>query len=479
MDTKRVLNRLVRFAAVGTLAVVLSGTGGLAADKEEPELLPKPRKMTAAEIAAITKLRKEAERIRGFKLDYHPPWSKRTRAEIYRFFVRQLQATGIKREVRLATALYSAFGFWKSDFDLAKVQLRAQSGAVGAFYTPSERSFTLVPHSQKHMNSYVRIEKEAQTVHEYVHAMQDQNLGLTRIGMFAGNDRGSAARALVEGDALLAMSVYAVGRRYGRAKEGRLKLLTGETARRRKQMRAMLKMPALKKVPRLISVEMIFPYTGGSLFVERAYRRDGWRGVNRLYRVPPVSTEQIIHPEKYFTPRGRPIEDPVNIVLPPLVGSDVAGLKRIDVDSLGELDILILLSGYVPNPRARVASSGWGGDRYVAYERTSGADAGKLVICWMSVWDREHDALEFLSAYALALDKKTGVERRALDEDGRLLDWRGAGAKRHARLERWGGVVLSIEGADAVETTRLADLMWTAKRFKRKPRYRLEDSSKK
>jgi len=467
------MNRSGRFAAACLLTLAAVGGVARAADRVKPELLPVPRKMTADEKSETARLRGEAERIRGFKLDYDPPWCKRTRPEIYRHFTRRMEAAGVKRELRLATALYAAFGFWKPDFDLAGVRLRAQSGAVGAFYAPEERRFTLVPSAKRASSSQVRIDKEAQTVHEYVHAIQDQHLGLTRIGMFSGNDRASAARALVEGDAVLAMSIYAVGRRYGRAKEGRLRLVTGETAHRRSRMRAMLKLPAFRKIPRVISVKMVFPYTGGSLFVERAFKRHGWAGVNRIYRCPPVSTEQIIHPEKYFTPRGRPIEDPVKIVLPPPERTGIAGLKRVAEDSLGELDILLLLSSYVGNARARLAAAGWGGDRYVAYERTGGARAGELVICWLSVWDREQDAREFFNAYAKTLDGKTGVKRKVLDEDGRLLDWRGAGAKSSARLERWGGAVLSVEGEDAGGSSRLADLMWTARRLKPPPRFRV------
>jgi hypothetical protein len=474
----RALRGVNRWVVCAAVLGLLSSGAALGADREEPELLPAPRPLKKREMARFEKLRAEAERIRGFKLKRSPPWNKRTRAEIYTYFTRLVNASKREREVKLSTALFAGFGFWKPDFDLVKVQLRAQSGAVGAFYTPEERSFTLVPYGKRRMSRYVRMEKDAQAVHEYTHAIQDQHLGLSKLKMFAGNDCGNAARALVEGDALLTMSVYAVGKRSGRDKESRLSYVTRETARRRAGMRAILKSPAMKRIPRIIGVTMVFPYTGGSLFVERAYKRGGWAAVNRLYSTPPISTEQIMHPEKYFVPKGQPIEDPVEIKLPALKAAGLTGLRRIDEDSLGEMGITVLLSGFVTNARARLAGSGWGGDRYAAYERTAGAKAGQIVISWLSVWDREQDAREFFDAYAKALDTKCGPKRKALDEDGQLLDWRGAGTRRSARLERWGAAVLCIENASAAETTELADLMWTAPRRKPKARYHTDERSK-
>jgi hypothetical protein len=324
----------------------------------------------------------------------------------------------------------------------------------------------------------VQLEQDAQVVHEYVHAIQDQHLNLSGLRMNAGNDRGAAVRALLEGDAVLAMSIFTVGRLQGRKSERHLLAVGREVARRRAGLASILKMPEMRKAPPIVGVSMVFPYTGGSAFVERAWRKGGWAEVNRCYRVPPISTEQIIHPDKYFRPRGQPIEDPVRISLPPVPDGVLPGGKLIDDDTLGEMEISVLLSPVVGGARARSAAAGWGGDRYAAYERTAGPRAGELVLCWLSVWDRELDAREFFRAYARLLDRKCGIRRSPLDEEGHLLDWRGAGARGTARLELWGGAVLAVEGAGKAETGRLADLMWTAKRRKPAPRYRPREARK-
>jgi hypothetical protein len=407
--------RAVVVLALAACAAGLPARGARAADRIRVELLPPPRDMLERDLKRIVGLRAEAERIRGLKLRVQPPWLRRTRTDVYRYYSRTISGRGREREVRLATALYAAFGFWGPDFDLVGVQLKAQTGAIGAFYVPEERSFTLVPQEGVRLNKFVQMEKDAQVVHEYVHALQDQHLNLSGLRMNAGNDRGSAVRALVEGDAVLAMSIFTVGRMQGRKNEKRLLPVTREMARRRAGMAQVLRMPDMKRAPPIVGVAMVFPYTGGARFVERAWRKGGWAEVNRCYRVPPISTEQVIHPEKYFRPRGEPIEDPVVISLPKVPAGVLPGRRLIDEDTLGEMEISVLLSGVVGGARARSAAAGWGGDRYAAYERTAGPRAESLVLCWLSVWDREMDAREFFAAYAQLLDGKCGVERKEVD----------------------------------------------------------------
>jgi hypothetical protein len=465
--------RWLGLALAAPWVLVPTSVPARAADRLEPELLPRPRPIVGAELAAMERLGAEAARIRELPLRSRPPWFSRTPGEVYSYFTRQFNAAGLEREARLGARLYHAFGFWGPGFDLVKVQLGAHSSAVGAFYVPEDQAFTVVPRGRRALSAFARIERDAQVVHEYVHALQDQNLDMARLGLFSGNDRGKAARALIEGDAVVVMSLFASGASRAKSDEERRQLLARQLLLRRAGMAQIPSMPAMRKVPRVLTAAMVFPYVEGSAFVERAWRLGGWAEVDRCYRLPPVSSEQIMHPEKYF--RGdptEPIEDPVEIVLPELPDGLLPGARLIDADSLGELDIGVLLSETVGRAKGRAAAAGWGGDRYAAYERRVESGDGPLVICWLSVWDRPADAEEFFAAYAAVLDGKCRVPGRRLDRDGRLLDWRGPGAERTARLELWGGAVLSVEGADATETAALADLMWRARRNVPAPRFR-------
>ena len=55
---------------------------------------------------------------------------------------------------------------------------------------------------------------------------------------------------------------------------------------------------------------LLFPYEDGMRFVADIYRAGGLELVNRMYEQPPVSTEQILHPNKYL--EGE-LPTPVNV----------------------------------------------------------------------------------------------------------------------------------------------------------------------
>ena len=56
---------------------------------------------------------------------------------------------------------------------------------------------------------------------------------------------------------------------------------------------------------------MIFPYLRGMVFCAKLTNDGGWKAIDEAYRNPPLSTEQILHPEKY---RAKP-DSPMSIDL--------------------------------------------------------------------------------------------------------------------------------------------------------------------
>ena len=65
------------------------------------------------------------------------------------------------------------------------------------------------------------------------------------------------------------------------------------------------------KAPEYLKQSLVFPYFAGLHFVQRARRQGGWRRVDALYADLPASTEQILHPEKYWDAAKR--DDPVDV----------------------------------------------------------------------------------------------------------------------------------------------------------------------
>ena len=125
--------------------------------------------------------------------------------------------------------------------------------------------------------------------------------------------------------------------------------------------------------------------SGGQL-VTQLKDSGGWAAVNAAYQDPPISTEQVLHPDKY-----RDGEGPVSVTTPDLadaLGSDWAEIYN---EVIGEW----LLGEYLRSLSMRdyeEAAAGWGGDRFSLLEGPNEARA----LAVLTVWDSRSDAREFL-----------------------------------------------------------------------------------
>jgi hypothetical protein len=140
-------------------------------------------------------------------------------------------------------------------------------------------------------------------------------------------------------------------------------------------------------VTRLFIRTADFAWRRGAVFALSLFVRGGLRALDQAYDHPPLSTEQVIHPEKYL--RG---EKPVTID-PAAVEEFLAdkGYQTLYRTVLGELGAAILLETHFPKEDLSAASEGWGGDTFVVFEK-KGTPA---LVLWATEWDGEPDAVEF------------------------------------------------------------------------------------
>jgi hypothetical protein len=116
------------------------------------------------------------------------------------------------------------------------------------------------------------------------------------------------------------------------------------------------------------------------------YDDGGWNLVNEAYTNPPSTTEQIMHPEKYFAQ-----ENAQSIELPTV--TDDWTLKK--TDRFGEYFIFVMLDNWLSEDDAEEAAAGWGGDIINYYEK----DDNDFLFTWNIVWDSEDDANQFYLAF--------------------------------------------------------------------------------
>jgi hypothetical protein len=82
----------------------------------------------------------------------------------------------------------------------------------------------------------------------------------------------------------------------------------------------------------------MFPYMSGMEFAQSLFDRGGWDAIDAAYANPPVSTEQILHPDRY------PADQPVTVELPDLQSVLGDGWTELYTNVLGEWYTYLILS---------------------------------------------------------------------------------------------------------------------------------------
>ncbi len=333
-------------------------------------------------------------------------------------------------ELRALGRLAVAGGMLPEGTDLATLAASFTAASAGATYSPMDKRVLVL--AGQGANAATR--DESLITHEYVHALQDQHFDLLKLLAVRpyNFDRAEAAFAVVEGDAMNVQrrreQTDAVWSR--RTLE---EIARGEDARfgeYRREIGAFF--------PPLLTETFIFRYRDGTGFVETVRRKAGARGVDELFRRPPASSEQVLHPEKYFAG-----ETPREIVLDE-AGFNANNWKVAASTPLGELGVRGLLLKSLSAKDAARAAAGWGGDRAYLFER----NASTPLFVWKTRWDTATEAAEFFRAYN-SLRAKLGDQRgdaEAHDNAAQFL-WRNGTRLTLVRLDN--DQLIIIRGAEA------------------------------
>jgi len=123
----------------------------------------------------------------------------------------------------------------------------------------------------------------------------------------------------------------------------------------------------------------------GVNFVDVLSKSGQWGAIRLVYNNPPITTEQIFHPEKYITG-----EAPVPVDLPNLAPALGQGWVEINNGVLGESFLRAYL-GEFAGLGLDNAATGWGGDRFSLLE---GPEEDRTFTALIE-WDSDRDAEEF------------------------------------------------------------------------------------
>src|SRR5437870_10498 len=351
----------------------------------------------AALIAATAEVLKETSEIRQLSILRPVQSSTQSRAEIERTLIKNLDENMTAAQAHASEVILRKLGLAPAEFQYRALMIRLLTEQVAGYYDPKTQQF--------HLADWIDLDGQKPIMaHELTHALQDQHFNLRRFDHWPKGDSDAelAAHALIEGDATLVMALY-VANNPLRALAF-LKSL-GATG---------LPSEELDKAPRALRETLLFPYQDGEKWVSELHKQGGWDRVSKAFTELPQSTEQILHPEKYFAQ-----EPPVRVTLPDVspvldssssseirgrrseVGQDLRTVRppawqRLDSDVNGEWGFYLILDQFLKSPaESRRAAAGWGGDRYALYE----GPRGEATLVSLSVWDTESDAREFFDAY--------------------------------------------------------------------------------
>ncbi len=321
----------------------------------------------------IRDIEEETGRIRALPPKIHVTYRMVDEQELQRFVLKQIDEQYGVEHLDDYEMMMRLLGFWRTRIDLKQLIFDLYNEQAMGVYDFNSRQLILRPFFDPEKGFGRTI-----IAHEICHALQDQYFDLARIfkDRMDNDDALLAALCVIEGDATLIMSEY-MSRHLSPALLLEVpKYLSYDQS-------------TLLNAPYFVRQTLLFPYLQGVMFVTEALRRKGPIDADDIFRDIPCSTEQILHPEKYFVER----DNPTSLVLCDYSDQLGPDWRLAYKNVLGEYAIRLLFEEELGEREARVAAAGWDGDRYALYRR----GMTSYWLYWESVWDTQDDAEEFFT----------------------------------------------------------------------------------
>lgn len=331
----------------------------------------------------MDQIQEQVSDIRGLELINNLDRSMMSTDELQDVVINDFFADYTAEEEKIDVAELSVLGLLPSDFQLSQFYKDLYSEQIAGFYDSETKEMNVISDG-----AFGGLERMTYS-HEFTHVLQDQHydlqngLKLNDEDCETAPDYCMAVTALVEGDATLSEQYWF------------LKESTTADKADVSDFQLSYSSPVYDSAPEYMKQDFLFPYSQGFEFVKTFYNSRKWKSVDELYQNLPLSTEQILHPERY------PADQPVKVDLLDFESSLDESWRKLDLNTMGEwYTRLILSAGFDPIYRldadeAATAADGWGGDTYGFYGNT---DLTAYVFVWQSVWDTPADAEEFFTS---------------------------------------------------------------------------------
>lgn len=365
---------------------------------------------TLGELSAIT----------GFPIKHPVAFESITREQINRYLQDRIKEATKPAELRAEELTLKKFGFVPQNFDLRKNTIDLLTEQAAAFYDFHRKKLFISDWAQTSM-------RDVALIHELAHALADQSFSLEKFTKKVENDseKSLARQAVVEGQAMWLTSAV-IARREGRPKD---------KAQSNDDAEPSGKFPVFDEAPLYIRENLIFPYSAGEQFQDAVYDKEQKAAFAEVFREPPVSSQQVLHPEEYFAHNA-----PTDPELP----KDPKGAKRFAEGVLGELDHSVMLRQYTTREDAEDVAPKLSGSQYRLLEgKHLENQARPILLEYVSEWKDAETAQRFFHLYRRVLEGKWKKFRVASESESLLT---GQGDDGWFRVTTEGKLVRSYEG---------------------------------
>ncbi len=366
--------------------------------------------------ALVERIKPEVEELRGLEFERPVRVAVTDRAGFLAYAQKRIEKTSSVEELAAQGLVGKLCGLLPPDYDLLAETLEVLEEQVGGFYDPADEAFYL-------MDTFRGDIARVILAHELTHALDDQHFDIDGRIEALGKDSDAlfAYHAVVEGSGTSVMNRWMLERM---AELDPKALADGGG----------ISMEAVSQAPPYVWKPLIATYLCGAAFLQRSeqvmagqVRPPSPDDFDLAFRHPPRSSEQVLHPGKFWgkvpghrgmPPEKVPMDEPVRVRL--AAEALPEGWQATYQDTLGELGLALIAEPLAERGGLEAskilgvrftsdAAAGWGGDRFALLEGPGGACA----LVGVTVWDDGAQADEFLAALR-GLEAHLGAQASAL-----------------------------------------------------------------
>jgi hypothetical protein len=350
------------------------------------------------------KLQPAIETMRGHSFSEDVSVSVIDDAEARKYFDRQLRDELPEGMLESYSTVYADLGMMEKGSSMLGSILNLLEEQAGGFYDPRTRGFYM-------LDDMPRATAPIIMVHELTHALDDQVFDLESFldDAKANNDALTARGCVGEGSGMITMTVWVT--RAMMKGELDTKAITAFAESQAGQAKV------LRSTAPVIANALTAPYLVGQRFLGRGdllsvTTKVPAADIDHAFEHPPLSMEQVLHPEKYWSTAD--YDAPREVELPDLTEHFDAGFEAGYRGVLGELDLASLTGWRVDleNPQSLLqgetstaAARGWDGDQFCLYR-----NGERSLTALGIVFDSDEDAQEFANAVDLPEGSQISVE---------------------------------------------------------------------